>query len=58
MEGPGLAHRGREASLRNPTGFKLVPGRTERVSAWGAYPSTSGARPLEEEGARTRFRRI
>ena len=40
---------GGRPACATPQVFKLVPGRTERVSAWGACPSTSGAPPLYEE---------
>ena len=49
---------GGRPACATPQFFKLVPGPTEMVSAWGAYPSTSDAPPLYEQGTRTRFRRL
>ena len=37
MEGPGLGHRGREASLRNPTGFQVGSGADRGESRRGAH---------------------
>ena len=38
MEGPGLAHRGREASLRNPTSFQVGSGADRESLGVGRIP--------------------
>ena len=58
MEGPGLGHRGREASLCNPTGFQVGSGADRESLGVGRIPVYQWRSPLYEERARTRFRRI
>ena len=38
MEGPGLGHRGREASLCNPTGFQVGSGADRESLGVGRIP--------------------